>query len=120
MGTTSTTTTATMPQEVKQRSGIAAGLNAGHKVTPRQPKPRVSRMKGHLSKRTAFVRDVVKEVSGLAPYERRVIELLRNSEDKRARKLAKKRLGTLGRAKRKVDDLQDVIAKSRTTGQPTH
>jgi hypothetical protein len=34
------------------------------KVTPRTPKPRISRMKGHLSKRTAFVRDVVKEVSG--------------------------------------------------------
>ena len=30
---------------------------------------------------------------GLAPYERRIIELLRNSKDKRARKLAKKRLG---------------------------
>lgn len=28
----------------------------------------------------------------LAPYERRVIELLRNSRDKRARKLAKKRV----------------------------
>ena len=28
----------------------------------------------------------------LAPYERRVIELLRNSKDKRARKLAKKRV----------------------------
>lgn len=28
----------------------------------------------------------------LAPYERRVIELLRNSQDKRARKLAKKRV----------------------------
>lgn len=36
------------------------------KVTPRQVKPRVSRTKGHLSKRTAFVRDVVKEVSGYA------------------------------------------------------
>jgi len=66
-----------------------------------------------LSKRTAFVRDIVKEVAGyvipipipqiydgitwligysLAPYERRVIELLRNSKDKRARKLAKKRV----------------------------
>lgn len=79
-----------------------------------------------MSKRTAFVREVVKEVSGyvtyqsaalllseglglricyvclgdqlltmrnsLAPYERRVIELLRNSKDKRARKLAKKRV----------------------------
>jgi hypothetical protein len=64
-----------------------------------------------LSKKTAFVREIVKEVSGyvtsaegrlmeamanlwnrLAPYERRVIELLRNSKDKRARKLAKKRV----------------------------
>ena len=55
-------------------------------------KPRISRTKGHLSKRTAFVREIVKEVAGLAPYERRVIELLRNSKDKRARKLAKKRV----------------------------
>lgn len=31
----------------------------------------------------------------LAPYERRVIELLRNSKDKRARKLAKKRVRSL-------------------------
>lgn len=117
------------------------------KVTPLAVKPRPSRTKGHLSKRTAFVRDIVKEVAGLAPYERRVIELLRNSKDKRARKLAKKRvshlensydmqrcawsylffagsligtitdseqLGTLGRAKRKVDELQNVIARSRT------
>ena len=28
----------------------------------------------------------------LAPYERRIIELLRNSKDKRARKLAKKKV----------------------------
>lgn len=54
--------------------------------------------------------------SSLAPYERRVIELLRNSKDKRARKLAKKRLGTFGRAKAKVDELQSVIAESRRTG----
>ncbi|CAD6575571.1 hypothetical protein HO133_008746 [Letharia lupina] len=100
---------------VKQRSGIAVGLNKGHKTTPRESS-RISRTKGHLSKRTAFVREIVKEVSGLAPYERRVIELLRNSKDKRARKLAKKRLGTFGRAKRKVDELQGVIAESRRAG----
>jgi large subunit ribosomal protein L36e len=52
----------------------------------------------------------------LAPYERRVIELLRNSKDKRARKLAKKRLGTFGRAKRKVDEMTKVIAESRRAG----
>jgi len=30
--------------------------------------------------------------SSLAPYERRIIELLRNAKDKRARKLAKKKV----------------------------
>jgi large subunit ribosomal protein L36e len=52
----------------------------------------------------------------LAPYERRVIELLRNSKDKRARKLAKKRLGTFGRGKRKVDEMTRVIAESKRAG----
>ncbi|KAJ4272284.1 ribosomal protein L36 [Fusarium torreyae] len=105
-----------MAAEQPAKSGLAVGLNKGHKTTPRVVKPRVSRTKGHLSKRTAFVREVVKEVAGLAPYERRVIELLRNSKDKRARKLAKKRLGTFGRAKAKVDELQRVIAEARRTG----
>ncbi|KAI9902944.1 hypothetical protein N3K66_002296 [Trichothecium roseum] len=102
-----------MAKEAPARSGITVGANRGHKTTPRVARPRVSYTKGHLSKRTAFVREVVKEVAGLAPYERRVIELLRNSRDKRARKLAKKRLGTFGRAKKKVDELQRVIAESR-------
>ncbi|KAK2748281.1 60S ribosomal protein L36 [Myotisia sp. PD_48] len=100
----------------KERSGIAVGLNKGHKTTPIERRTRISKSKGHLSRRTAFVRDIVKEVSGLAPYERRVIELLRNLQDKRARKLAKKRLGTLGRAKRKVDEMQNIIAESRRAG----
>ncbi|KAL4729859.1 ribosomal protein L36 [Fusarium chlamydosporum] len=105
-----------MAADTPAKSGLAVGLNKGHKTTPRVVKPRVSRTKGHLSKRTQFVREIVKEVAGLAPYERRVIELLRNSKDKRARKLAKKRLGTFGRAKAKVDELQRVIAESRRAG----
>ncbi|EEY19860.1 60S ribosomal protein L36 [Verticillium nonalfalfae] len=102
-----------MAKEQSTRTGLAVGLNKGHKTTPRVAKPRISSQKGRISKRTNFVREVVREVSGLAPYERRVIELLRNSKDKRARKLAKKRLGTFGRAKSKVDELQRVIAESR-------
>ena len=39
-------------------------LTVQQKVTPRETKPRISRTKGHLSKRTAFVREIVKEVSG--------------------------------------------------------
>ncbi len=34
------------------------------KTTPRVGKPRVSRTKGHQSKRVAFVKDIVKEVAG--------------------------------------------------------
>ncbi|KAI1840638.1 hypothetical protein JX265_008926 [Neoarthrinium moseri] len=105
-----------MAKEAPAKTGLTVGLNRGHKTTSRVVKPKISRTKGHLSKRTAFVRDVVKEVAGLAPYERRIIELLRNSKDKRARKLAKKRLGTFGRAKGKVDELQRVIAESRRAG----
>jgi large subunit ribosomal protein L36e len=66
-----------------------------------------------MTKRTKFVRDLVREVVGFAPYEKRIMELLKNSNDKRAKRLAKKRLGTFGRAKRKVDELSNVIAESR-------
>lgn len=75
-----------------QKSGIAIGINKGHKVTPRQKAARVSNRKGAASARTTFVRDIIHEVAGLAPYERRIIELIRNSQEKRARKLAKKKV----------------------------
>ncbi|GAB1310382.1 ribosomal protein L36 [Madurella fahalii] len=98
------------------KTGIAKGINKGHKTTPRVTKTRPSQTKGRSSKRTEFVRSIVKEVAGLAPYERRVIELLRNGKDKRARKFSKRKLGTFGRAKAKVDELQRVIAESRRAG----
>ncbi|CAB38606.1 60S ribosomal protein L36-A [Schizosaccharomyces pombe] len=93
--------------------GLVVGLNKGKTLTKRQLPERPSRRKGHLSKRTAFVRSIVREVAGFAPYERRVMELIRNSQDKRARKLAKKRLGTLKRAKGKIEELTSVIQSSR-------
>ncbi|VVT47159.1 60S ribosomal protein eL36 [Magnusiomyces paraingens] len=95
-----------------QKSGIAIGANKGYKVTPRTPSARFNR-KAQVSTKTAFVRDIISEVAGLSPYERRVIELLRNSQEKRARKLAKKKLGTHGRAKAKVEKMNQVIAESR-------
>lgn len=94
-------------------TGIAIGINKGHKVTPRVKAARVSYRKGAASARTTFVRDIIQEVAGLAPYERRIIELLRNSQEKRARKLAKKKLGTFGRAKAKVESMTKIIAESR-------
>ena len=45
-----------------------------------------------LSKRVKFARDLVREVCGQAPYEKRLIELLKVQRDKRALKFAKKRV----------------------------
>ncbi|GAA5913142.1 uncharacterized protein JCM6883_006538 [Sporobolomyces salmoneus] len=95
------------------RSNLPWGLNKGHPTTaiPKVAKP--SNRKGKQSARSSFVKSIVREVAGFAPYERRVMELIRNSKDKKARKLTKRRLGTLRRAKRKVDELTGVIAEQR-------
>ncbi len=45
-----------------------------------------------LSKRVKFVRDIIREVAGQAPYEKRVIELLKVGKDKRALKVCKKKV----------------------------
>ncbi|BGP01653.1 ribosomal protein L36 [Rhodotorula toruloides] len=127
------------------RSNLPWGLNRGHPTTVIAKVPKPSNRKGKQSARSAFVKSVVREVAGFAPYERRVMELIRNSKDKKARKLTKKRvsfdptfyawavdmggingsdalrwkmnerkrLGTLRRAKRKVDELTGVIAEQR-------
>lgn len=93
--------------------GIILGLNKGHKVEAKAVAQKPSYRKGALSKRTEFVRSLIREVSGLAPYERRVIDLIRNSGEKRAKKFAKKRLGTQKRAKAKVEEMSNIIAQSR-------
>jgi Ribosomal protein L36e len=50
------------------------------------------------SKRVKFVREIVREVAGLAPYEKRLTELLKVGRDKRALKLAKKKVNEAGHA----------------------
>ncbi|XP_019624344.1 PREDICTED: 60S ribosomal protein L36-like [Branchiostoma belcheri] len=95
------------------RYDMCVGLNKGHKITKNVQKPRPSRRKGKLTKHVKFVRDLVREVTGFAPYERRTMELLKVSKDKRALKFLKKRVGTLQRAKRKREEMQNVIAAQR-------
>ncbi|CAL1277033.1 60S ribosomal protein L36-like [Argiope bruennichi] len=92
---------------------ICVGLNKGHKVTKNVTKPRPSRRKGKLTKHARFIRDIVREVCGFAPYEKRTMELLRVSKDKRALKFCKKRLGTHLRAKRKREELSNVLIAQR-------
>lgn len=39
-----------------------------------------------------FVRSLIREVVGFAPYEKRILEMLKNDMDKKALKFAKKRV----------------------------
>ncbi|KAJ1919732.1 ribosomal protein L36 [Mycoemilia scoparia] len=100
---------------VASKSGIIVGRNAGHVNTPiASYKPKGDLRKGKNPRtQKKFVKSLIREVTGFAPYERRVLELLKNSKDKRARKVSKKRLGTFGRAKAKVEELSNIIAESR-------
>lgn len=53
------------------------GLSKGHPTTLRTLKPKPSNRKGKASQRKTFVKNIVREVAGHAPYERRLMELLR-------------------------------------------
>ncbi|KAK4837277.1 hypothetical protein QYF36_004129 [Acer negundo] len=97
-------------------SGLFVGLNKGHVVTKKELAPRPSDRKGKTSKRIHFVRNVIREVAGFAPYERRITELLKVGKDKRALKVAKRKLGTHKRAKKKREEMSNVLRKMRATG----
>ncbi|CDF33510.1 60S ribosomal protein L36 [Chondrus crispus] len=95
-------------------AGIAVGINKGHIVTKRIPlAKRSSHTKGRVTVRGEVVRQVMKEVVGFSPYEKRIIELLRIGKDKRALKFAKKRLGTHIRAKRKREEMSEALRSKR-------
>mmetsp|Transcript_3421 Transcript_3421/g.6417 ORF Transcript_3421/g.6417 Transcript_3421/m.6417 type:complete len:97 (-) Transcript_3421:1540-1830(-) len=94
-------------------TGIAAGLDKGYIVTKKPEGPRPASRKGMQGKRPAFVRKVMREVVGFAPYEKRILELLRIGKDKRALKYAKRRLGTHIRAKRKREEMSEALRSTR-------
>ncbi|WP_411018607.1 hypothetical protein, partial [Salmonella sp. s29873] len=82
--------------------------------TKQEKRPiRPSRLKGIQTKHTKFVRDLIREVCGHAPYEKRAMELLTVSKDKRALKYLKRRLGTHIRAKRKREELSNILTQMR-------
>jgi len=69
-----------------------------------------------LADRVKLIRGVIREVTGYAAYEKRIMEILKgggNNPSKRAWKFAKGRLGTHIRAKRKVSEMGYVIEQSK-------
>ena len=59
--------------------------------------------------RRAFVREVVHEVAGFSPYERRAMDLIKLERRRQARCFLKKRLGTHKRAMQKLTKLENII-----------
>lgn len=93
--------------------GLSRGLDKGYKVTKTAKTVKASRHKGALSKKSKIAREIVREIVGFAAYERRAMELLRISRDKKALKFLKKRIGQHQRAKKKRDEMQQVITNQR-------
>merc|ERR1719503_269528 len=96
-----------------ERSGLAAGLNKGFIVTRREMAPKPSLRKGRKSQRNGLIKEVIREVAGFCPYERRMLELIKIGSSctlKRALKLAKHRLGTHKRGLKKRIEMTDAVA----------
>jgi len=98
-------------------AGIAVGLSKGHQVAKRTLAPRPAQRKGKLGARVRNIRDLIRDVVGSAPYEKRLMELLKVGRDKRALKLAKRKLGTHGRGKKKREEMGNLIRKMAAKGR---
>ena len=63
-----------------------------------------------------MVREIIREVCGLAPYEKKMMELIRTDErakEKKAVKLARSRLGSQRRAMKKREEITKLIAAQK-------
>ncbi|CAI0430639.1 unnamed protein product, partial [Linum tenue] len=69
--------------------------------------------KQKTSKRVHLVRNLIREVAGFAPYDKRITVLLKVGKDKRALKLAKRKPRTHKRAKKKREEMSTALRKMR-------
>ena len=110
-----------------QKTGIFVGLNKGHIVTKPKKHPDAfkvnkSHRKGRLHPRVAAIREVMMEVTGLSPFQRKMMENLKtgdSTKEKKAVRLARKRTGSHKRAQLIRDKIakliQDQAAATRAT-----
>ena len=101
------------------KTGLFVGKNKGHTVTlPAKQawKTRPVTKKGKLSKRCKAVREVVHEIAGFSPLEKKMLELIRTgvaAKEKKAVKTARAKLGTHRRAQLKRNALVTFVQMSK-------
>ena len=97
-------------------SGMRVGLTKGFPTTKLEKAPKQSYKKGKLGKQVAMTRAVIRDVVGLMPYEKRILDIMKTggaAADKRVYKYAKKRLGTHKRSLIKREELKRYEQASR-------
>ena len=100
-----------------QKSGIFVGLNKGHIVTKPKTHPDAfkktkSHGKGRIHPRVTAIRQVMVEVTGLSPFQRKMMEMLKTGDsvkEKKAVRLARKRTGSHKRAQLVRDKIATII-----------
>ena len=102
--------------ETNNRSGLFVGLNKGHVVNAIPSKKRPVHRKGRISNRAKAVREVMREVCGFSPLEKKMLEMIRTgiaAKEKKAVKIARQKLGTHQRAQKRRDALSAFIQSQR-------
>jgi large subunit ribosomal protein L36e len=97
---------------------FAKGIKKGYPTNKRAASKgmRPSRRAGKLNKRVELVRNLITEVAGLTPLEKRLVDILKiglGNPEKRVYKLAKRRLGTHTRALIKREKVKNLYAQMR-------
>ena len=100
-----------------KKTGLSVGLAKGHVVTKRAVVRKAPRKNyGKTNKRLQNIRAVVREVCGLSPYEKRILDTLKlgaGNMEKKMYKMAKQRLGTHRRAVAKREEIKTYWQKAR-------
>ena len=101
------------------KTGVFVGLKKGHTVTlPAKQawKSRPVLKKGKNCARNLAVREVIREVAGFSPIEKRMMEMIRTgvaSKEKKAVKHCRAKFGTHRRALHKRDELVKIIQQQK-------
>ncbi|TFJ84004.1 hypothetical protein NSK_005099 [Nannochloropsis salina CCMP1776] len=97
-------------------TGTIRGMNKGYPVQKLEVPKRPAGRKGTLVKKVKLVREVVRDVVGLMPYEKRILDVIKtggSGAEKKVYKFAKRRLGTHRRALKKREEIKEYYSKLR-------